>query len=75
MGLGQGRGLAMLGPLAPQPDAAAAATAAPRRPPTAGTMFNIIRGVPLVGYNQQTRESQIFMSGQGAPMPHSPMMS
>jgi hypothetical protein len=31
-------------------------------------MFNIIRGVPLVGYDQRKRQSMLFMQGQGACM-------
>ncbi|KAL4859895.1 putative dolichyl-diphosphooligosaccharide--protein glycosyltransferase subunit 3B [Chlorella vulgaris] len=30
-----------------------------------GGMFNIIRGVPLVGYDQRKRQSMLFMQGQG----------
>lgn len=31
----------------------------------AGGMYNIIRGVPLVGFDQRKRQSMLFMPGQG----------
>lgn len=32
---------------------------------TSGGMFNIIRGVPMVGFDHRTRQSMIFMQGSG----------
>ncbi len=36
-----------------------------RPPPPAGGMFNIIRGVPLVGFDHRKRQAMLFMQGQG----------
>ena len=33
--------------------------------PHPGGMFNIIRGVPLVGYDARKRQAMLFMAGQG----------
>ena len=39
----------------------------PSKPlPLIGGMFNIIRGVPLVGYDARKRQAMLFMAGQGA---------
>lgn len=32
-------------------------------------MFNIIRGVPLVGFDHRKRQSMLFMPGQGGWLP------
>ncbi len=37
----------------------------PGTPPPLGGMFNIIRGVPLVGYDARKRQAMLFMAGQG----------
>ena len=54
------------------PAACPAATHPPTRSPVCtllsllpGGMFNIIRGVPLVGYDARKRQAMLFMAGQG----------
>jgi hypothetical protein len=37
---------------------------APPAPLLPGTMFNIIRGVPMVGYDPSTRKSVLFMGSE-----------